>query len=261
MATLPYISGTDLFFDDAVPGASEYQIQRTRDPFGLGSWEDVGSPVASSPVDISGFIPTTGAYFRVLPTAGASIVAVPSDAVFYDRNFGSADPATLSQLNLVRSFYRLVHEKIGAAGKVIQWGNGNVIEITDERINYGENEFRPEGLNGWITIDELDSVGRDTSQTDFQITCTQREPSDRFNEIVRGLREIVVEGLNLPGYPLYDYSDPQSPVLVTCGMTGTPMYFAPRFLSSNGPTSEPSSGLIEIILTYNVYLFREAAVP
>lgn len=261
MATLPYISGTDLYFDDAVPGASTYQVQRTRDPYGLKSWGDVGSPVASSPVSIATFIFTTGSYFRVLPMAGAVIVAPPSDAVFYDRNFGSADPATLITSNLNRSFQRLIHENIGMAGKDIRWGNGNVFQVTDERIDYGDNEFKPEGKNGWVTVDELTLVGRDTSQTDFQIACTQREPLDRFNEIARGLRDVVLLGLNVPGYPLYDYSDPQSPTLVTCGMTGTPMYFAPRFLSSNGPTLEPSTGLVEIILTYNVYLFREAAVP
>lgn len=260
MATLPYITGTDLVFDDAVSGASTYQVQRTLDEYGLRTWENIGSPVAASPFDFSDYIARKGMYLRVLPMSGATIAASPSDAVYYDWLYGSADPASLSTRNLEKSFFHLIHTNIGLAGHSVKLGD-QIWVIDDDRIDYDDNEFDSEGKTVWISISALPAQGTNTYIAQYQIACLSREPNDRYNDLVKQLADLVLSSLNVSGYPVYDFREGAAAVrLVSCGMTGTPLYFAPR-CRIRGQAFYQSTEVTMLPLTFNLYLYREAVIP
>lgn len=262
---LPNITGTDLNFNDAVPGATTYQVQRSGDEFGLIGWENIGSPVATSPFDFSAYMLTKAMYLRVVPMNGAVIVTYPSDAVFYDRNFGSADPASASALNLKKSFHKLIHENIGVVGQEIIFDGHpqgpKALKIDDSRIDYGDTEFDPDDKTVWMRVDPLIGQGTQLYTGQFQISCMQREPHDRFNSLVEELADLVVAGLNVSGAPLYDFSQGAGAIqVVTCGMSGTPLHFAPRCRIRGQPILLDTE-VTMLPLTFTLYLYREAAVP
>lgn len=264
MPALPYIDGYDFHFDDAVVGAGTYQLQRSRDVFGLKNWENAGSPSATSPIDFESYVLTTGMCLRVLPMSGASIVAQPSDAVYFNPQHTGSDPASILGNNLELSFQRMVHNVFATAGLSFVYNGTDdpmSVAVSPALIDYDDDDFETDGKPAWVSIVFLGTEGRVTSKTPVQVAFCSREPQDRFHEIPRRLRDLWRSVIDrVEGYDFFDFSTPAAPRSVNCRSRGVAMQFAPRFREES-PLFRDESGVYQIVLTYDLFFFREAAVP
>lgn len=257
---------------EATPNVSSYLIQRTEEEFGLAGWETISSTVTES-FDFEDYILTKGMYLRVVAiTASGEVVIYP--VTYYDRVYGSADPASLSVTNIETSFRVLVQSRLVAMTSELDWydhtpgGPGmRRLRMDNARIDYDNADFDAERLRegggtvAWIAIRRGSSSGTNEFFMEIQVTCFAREPGDRKGQLPRLLADLVESRLNVASGSISDYTTPTAPVLVSCGMSGVPLKFASRCVARSPVLEDRDSKTKYVALTYRLAAYREAAIP
>lgn len=256
----------------ATPNVSSYLIQRTEEEFGLAGWETVGSSITES-FDFEDYILTKGMYLRVVAiTASGEVVIYP--VTYYDRMYGSADPASLSVSNIEISFRALAETQLVATNSELDWydhtpgGPGmRRLRLTNANIDYDNTDFDAERLRAaggtvaWIAIRRGSSSGTNEFFMEIQVACFAREPGDKKGQIPRLLADLVEARLNVVSGSISDYTTPTAPELVSCGMSGVPLKFASRCVARSPILQEKDSATKYVVLTYRLAAYREAAIP
>jgi len=163
--------------------------------------------------------------------------------------------AEFNYLNLERSFFRLVYEKVESVflGTVTVDGAGK------PRVGYDDEYFDTEGLTEWVICSFLSygiGIGSDAT---VQLVVSTRQYSDPQGMNLKIWVDRVRGALNVNDFQMYDYSNaPSSSIIYFDGDTSSPLVAALRHV---GVTSLPvEDGVRSVVLDYDTHLWRNDVI-
>lgn len=151
-------------------------------------------------------------------------------------------------LNVQRSFYRYVREKLSA---------NYFVNYSQQQNDELKTRFADEVAGYWKWIDVYwPTIGSGIQSISLvQINCNTVIAQDKYQVELMNMHDEVQDELNQASIPILDFSaDPESPV-------STDNVLIPRYRGSRGLPEEGENTVQVMAMDFNLYVWRESVLP